>query len=108
MTVLMDKLLTNEWTKMPYWWGNPDLGYECWGKKYPSGYSKVYIFGRKNKHKEEYQVSDYMYCVRESHSGMFRENSTPEQLMAYLDLRHKLRLMDSGRSLPETALKQIL
>ena len=33
----MDKLLTNKWQKMTHWWGNPELGYDCWGKKYKDG-----------------------------------------------------------------------
>ena len=103
----MDELLTDTWQKMPYWWGNLDLGYECWGKRYKSGYSKVYIFGRKHKHKEQHEITDYSFCVRHSHSGMFKKDSSPEELMKYLDLRYKLDLLDHGRSLTDKELEKL-
>lgn len=106
MKIKYDKILTNEWVKLPEWWGNPSLGLDCWGKKYKDG-TKVYVFGLKDKHKEQFQISDFGFCVRNSHSGMLNSDSSAIDVMKYLDLRYKLGLIDHGRSLTENELKQL-
>ena len=134
MEVGFDKLLTSKWTKLPYWWGNKDLGYDCWGKKYKTvGYNVVYIFGKegigKNNPcydyternpdgtynvstryiKEYIDCSDWHFCLRHSHSGRLpiHIGDTPEELMKYLDLRFKLGLLDHGRCLTEKELSKL-
>jgi hypothetical protein len=104
MVIKADKTLTNKWELQPEWYGNPELGYECWGKKYQDG-SKVYVFGLKDKHKGLHEITDYHYVLRHSHSGMFNSDSSALEVMTYLDLRYKLGLLDSGKSLTETQLK---
>jgi len=104
MNIEMDKLLTNKWQKMTHWWGNPELGYDCWGKKYKDGF-RVYIFGKKDNHKKEYEIWDYHFCVRDHYGAAFKKDSTPEQVMEYIDLRQKLKLLDSGRNLTKNELK---
>ena len=105
MNIEMNKLLTNSWQKMTHWWGNPELGYECWGKQYTKGYSHVYVFGK--PYNKEDKMSGYVFCVRHSHSGMFKKDSTPEQVMEYIDLRQKLGLLDNGRNLTKNELKKL-
>lgn len=101
MKLEMNKLLTNEWQKMECWWGNTELGFECWGKKIGGNY--LYVWGKEDKHKEEYQVSDFMYSLVGEWSGMFKPNTSAEDLMKYVDFRH---ILSSGRNLTESEVKQ--
>jgi hypothetical protein len=104
----MDKLLTKEWVKQKSWWGNPELNLDCWGRKITSdsqGYN-VYVFGKENKHKEHYQITDFNYVVRSNFTGMFKPNCSAEELMAYVDFCAELGILNNGRSLTEKELKQ--
>jgi len=67
----------------------------------------VYVFGKIDKHKELHQITDFHYVVRGSHSGMFESNSSAEEVMKYVDLRYKLKLLDHGRNLTEDELKKL-
>jgi hypothetical protein len=104
----MDKLLTKKWVKMEYWYGNPELNLDCWGRKITSnrqGYN-VYVFGKKDQHKELYQITDFSFVVRNNFTGMFKPDSTAEELMAYIDFRAELGILSHGRSLTEKELQQ--
>jgi len=106
MEVEFDKTLTDKWEKLPYWWGNPELKFECWGKKYKDS-SKVYIFGKTDRHKEPHSITDFLFVVRNSHSEMFKKDSTSDELMNYVDLRYKLGLLSHGRNLTEKELQKL-
>jgi hypothetical protein len=88
--------------KMPQWHGNPDLGFDCFGKK--AGMYEIYVFGKSGKHKEKHQITDFSYCVSNLGSGMFKSDSSASDLMGYVDLRIKLDLLTSGRNLTEKEL----
>jgi len=100
------KILTDKWVKQPEWWGNPELGFDCWGKKF--GDLKVYVVGKKDRHKEEHVTNDYFYVVKGEFSGMLEKDTSAEQLMDYLDFRFEIGILDSGRSLTETEKKEFL
>lgn len=74
MEVEFDKLLTTKWQKFPYWYGNPDLRYECWGKKYNKSYGtyKVYIFGKKDRGKN---TPCFDYTNKDPERGFWDEST---------------------------------
>lgn len=120
-----NKVLTNEWTKMPYWYGNPDLDYHCWGKKFKA--KCVYVAGKegRGKHSPCYRYTgrnqdgtydiatrfishyidtiDYFYSITDEFSGSmeFELGNTPEILMKYIDFRYKKGILLHGRSLTD-------
>jgi len=112
-----DKTLTNQWTKMPYWYGNPDLNYDCWGKKFLQNgtHYLIYLFGKEGNGKNQpcydytgknpdgtYDVStryvkeykdfsDWHFVVKDLYSGGFYPEVPKDayEAMSILDNRFK-------------------
>jgi hypothetical protein len=78
----MDKSLTTSWKQMPEWWGNPELGFECWGKVYNKNYGtyEVYVFGKKDYGKNSPQ---YDYTNKDPEKGFYDEST--RYIKGYVD-----------------------
>ena len=83
-----------QWVKQKEWIGNPSLDYECWSKTFDK--YEVYVFGKKDLHKEPYQTSDFHYTIKNEFSGMLEPNSTAKEVMDYLDCKYETGQLLSG------------